>query len=345
MTKRLTKQDMRHDAFRDLLSTAYRDVEGGVERHWRLYLAGLVLCLAAFVGGKYLLDRVQARRDEASFRLSRVAEAFDAPVLAKDDPSRESFKRQGGVFYDSEAARAQEVSKRLDEAAKDAGAAAPQVALYRAMASARAGKLDEALAQVAPVTADPVAGPLALMLQARLYEAKRRPEKAEESWKKLAGAKSGLLPEGAAQLLLGEYYDRAGNDAKAKEAYTAAEAAWKGKVGDDDPLAARVKSRLEQLKQAVEKPLVGRARGAWGPDARRGEEGRVDTPWRRAGTKQTALNPSRPKGCRGAGVSAALALLDDALKTSPASRRLALAPAALGNATHKGFSTACQAPA
>lgn len=248
MTKRLTKEDMRHDAFRDMLTVAYRDVEGGLERHWRLYLAALVLLLAAFLGAKYAIDSLHARKDEASFRLAKVVEAYNAPVLAKDDPSRESFVRQGGVFFDSDAARAAEVTKRLDEAAKTGGATQSMVALYKAMAAARGGKVDEALSLAAPVTADPTAGPLAVMFVARLYEAKRQPDKAEEAWKKLAGMKSDLLPEGSAQALLGDYYDRAGNEAKAKEAFTAAEAALKGKAADDDPLLTRVKSRLEQLK-------------------------------------------------------------------------------------------------
>lgn len=253
MTKKLTKDEMRHDAFRDALSTAYHTVEHRFETHWKLYLAGLGVLFGLLVAGMLTWNHLQSRKGEASFLASRVVEAFDAPVLKADDPAREGYKRQGALFFDTEAARAAEVEKRLGEAAKGPshGPSAHVCTLYRAYAAARAGKADEALSLAAPLAADPELGPLAVMFEARVRESKRDAAGAEAAYKRLATLTGPGFPLGAGTAQLAEYYERTGDTAKAREQYAALESALKGKVADDDPLLARAKSQQEKLKGAA----------------------------------------------------------------------------------------------
>lgn len=250
MTKKLTKQDMRQDAFRDFLSLAYKDVEQSLEHHWKIYLAGLVVFLAALVGGMQAFHYVEARKDSASMRLAKVMEAFNAPVLSADDPSRKELSARQSLFFDSSQARDAEVTKRIEEALKGGGPVVTRnlTLLYKAEEASRAQRYDEAISISDPLCADPPADVLAVMLQARVFEAQKKADKAEAAWKKLSTMKSAVLPDGAAEELLGEYYERAGEAAKAEETYKAAQAVLLAKGGEKDPLLARVKERLEQMK-------------------------------------------------------------------------------------------------
>jgi len=253
MTKKLTKEEMRHDAFRDALTTAYRSVEHSLEHHWKLYLGGLALFLVLFLIGQYAWYRVRENRDAASFRVSRVTEAFSAPVLKADDRARDTYKRQGTLFFDSEAARADELQKRLGEAKTAGGPEADQrvVALYSAMAAARAGKTDDALTLVAPLAGDKALGPVAVMFEARVREAKRDAAGAEAAWKKLSTMTGPGFPEGSGLDLLAEYYERSGQPAKARETWATLETSLKGKVAEEDALVSRARSKQEQLKGAA----------------------------------------------------------------------------------------------
>jgi len=253
MSKKLTKEEMRHDAFRDALTTAYRSVEHSLEHHWKLYLGGLVLFLLLFVIGQYAWYQVRESRDAASFRVSQVAEAYSAPVLKADDKARETYRRQGTLYFDSEAARTEELQKRLTEAQKAGGPEADRriVALYSAMAAARAGKPDDALALVAPLAGDKALGPVAVMFEARVREAKRDAAGAEAAWKKLSTMTGPGFPEGAGLDLLADYYERSGQPAKARETWAALETALKGKVAEEDALVSRARSKQEQLKGAA----------------------------------------------------------------------------------------------
>lgn len=253
MTKKLTKEEMRHDAFRDALTTAYRSVEHSFEHHWKLYLGGLALFIVLFAAGQYAWHRVRQGRDEASFRVSRVVEAYGAPVLKADDKSRDVYRRQGTLFFDTDAARAEEVQKRLAEARKAGGPEADRkvLTLYAAMASAREGRADEALSQVAPLVSDGVLAPVAVMFQARVLEAKRDAAGAEAAWKKLSTMTGPGFPEGSGLELLAEYYERSGQPARARETWAAIESALKGKVAEEDALVSRARSKQEQLKGAA----------------------------------------------------------------------------------------------
>ncbi len=250
MTKKLTKQEMRQDAFRDFLSLAYKDIEQSLEHHWKVYVLGLAVFLAAIVGGMQAASFFEARKDDASMRLAKVMEAFNAPVLSAGDPARKELSSRQSLFFDSNQARDAEVTKRIEEALKGGGPALTRdlALLCKAEEAARAQRYDEAISVSAPLCANPPAGALAIMFQARVYEAQKKPDQAEAAWKKLSAIKTAALPGGAAEELLGEYYERAGQMAKAGEAYKAAQAVLVAKGGDSDPMLARVKERLEQLK-------------------------------------------------------------------------------------------------
>ncbi len=250
MSKKLTKQEMRQDAFRDFLSLAYKDVEQSLENHWKVYVAGLVAFLALLAGGMQAFNYYEARQDKASMRVAKVMEAFNAPVLAADDPARKELSSRQSLFFGTNQARDAEVTKRIEEALKGGGPSQTRdlVVLCKAEEAARAQRYDEAITVSDPLCGSSPLGEVAVMFQARVFEAAKKADKAEAAWKKVAAMKSLLLPDGSGQELLGEYYERAGDKAKAEDAYKSAQAVLAAKCGDNDPMLARVKERLEQLK-------------------------------------------------------------------------------------------------
>lgn len=252
MADKLTKQEMREDAFRDALTTVYHRIEHHVENHWRLYLMGLGLFIVAVAVSQWLFVRSQDKNDRAQYLASQVAEALSAPILKAGDPSREQYTKMGITFFESEKGRDEEIQRRIATAkAAPSGGSAKAVKLYEAIAAARSGNVDQAISLSSALSSDKEAGPLAILLEARLREAKLDAAGAEASWKKLSGLTGPGFPEGAGSALLAEYYERAGQKEKARETWAAIETSLKGKAGEDDPLMTRAQTKAKELKSAA----------------------------------------------------------------------------------------------
>ena len=214
-SKRLTKQEMREDQFRDLLSEFYFGVIRSIEEHWVNYVVGLVVLLGAIAGGFYLANRVQEQRAHASFLLSKVMEAYSAPVseAPNPNPAQLSFK--------SESAKTQEVATRLAalEKAKGAGDSGKLAAFYQALSLADSGKVAEAEKALTPLVSDKSLAPVALQLRARMREAQGQWDQAESDWKALTTLKSGSWEDAEGWWLLGSFYERRNQKDKAVNAY------------------------------------------------------------------------------------------------------------------------------
>jgi tetratricopeptide (TPR) repeat protein len=243
-SKRLTKQEMRKDEFRSILSEVYFGAVRHLEQYWRAYLIGLAVVLVIGGAAYYFQMRSAAKQDKSSHLLAQVIEAFNAPVEAnpKDPNSKQ-------LTFKTEKEKTDAIQARMK--ALEPEQAGPTKALYTfysALGQARGDKLAEAVTTVTPLTKDPRLAPQALVLRARLYEAQSQWDKAEADWKSLAELDNPSWPAGEGWCLLGEYYERRGDTQKAVESYEKAKKSVTGEEAKDDALVNRAQAKLEALK-------------------------------------------------------------------------------------------------
>jgi tetratricopeptide (TPR) repeat protein len=246
-SKRISKQQMREDQFRDILSEIYFGAIAAIESHWKAWLIGLAVVVVAGAGGFYLWSQHLDRQAKASLLLSQVMEAYNAPV---EEAKADNSNKPNQLSFTSEALKNKEVDARLAKLEKVAGNSyAGDIAkLYAALGQANAGKVQDAIATVTPVVGDEGIAPLALNLRARLYETAGQWDKAEADWKSLAALNSPGWPKGEGLWQLAEFYERRSQKDKAIEAYGKIEAMFPEVDGQEDPMAKRAKQQSEALK-------------------------------------------------------------------------------------------------
>jgi len=243
-SKKLSKQQMREDEFRDVLGEVYFGTLNYVTEKWRTFAVGFVVVLLLLAGAFYLWQNQQAKAAHDSYLLGQVMEAYGAPV---DAASKGGSSR---LTFTSEGQRTQAVETRLSAYAQSAGADAPLVVYYKALQQARTGNLSGATATVAPLAKDAKFAPVALSLRARLYEGQAQWDKAEADYKALTVSSTAAWTPADGWMALGEFYQRRGQKDKASDAFSQVEKAA-GKDADEDPLAKRAKAKLEELKGAA----------------------------------------------------------------------------------------------
>lgn len=256
-SRRISKQQMREDQFRDFLSEFYFGTLGHMEKHWQAYGLGLVAAVLALAGGYYLWSIQNAKAAKASYLLGQVMDAYSAPV----DPATKPVNNQ--LSFATDALRTQAFDARLAALKKSSGrgAAGAYAAYYTALDQARGGKLTEAEATLGPLVKNSDLAPLALFLRARLYEAGGQNADAESDLKTLAAMNTDRFPKGEGWWLLGQFYEKRGQKDKAIEAYEKARKAAEvvpseaapaspaqAAASQEDPVAKRAKDKLEALK-------------------------------------------------------------------------------------------------
>jgi len=250
--KRLTKQQMREDQFRDALEEIIFGFLENIEKHTKGYLIGLVVAVL-LIGGTLGFMRVRASRlEEGSFLLSKVMDAYSTPV-------GEAGKNAGakGDNFKSETLKDKAIEQRISalKGVSGAGSSVKYAAFYQAMLKAKEGKLDEAVKLLSPLTRDRNIASLALSARARLYEASGKLKEAEKDWSTLAKGGYPGMPPGEGWWLLGSFYERTGQDQKAVDAYSKIEAPEKSekpvRPGGAQSLSERAAQRVKALKGEV----------------------------------------------------------------------------------------------
>jgi tetratricopeptide (TPR) repeat protein len=243
-SKRLSKQEMREDEFRDVLAEVYFGTLGYITEKWRAFATGFVVVLLMLAGAFYLWQNQQSKAEHNSFLLGQLMDAYNAPVEAtpKGGPSQ--------LSYPSEAQRAQAVDARLSAYSQAAGAGSPMAVYYKSLIQARAGNLSEATTTVSALIKDAELAPVALSLRASLYEGQSQWDKAEADYKALAGLTTPTWTPADGLLALGSYYERRGQKDKALEALGQVEKAV-GKDASDDPLVKSAKAKIDEMKGAA----------------------------------------------------------------------------------------------
>ena len=246
-SRKLTKQQMREDQFRDALTEIYVGTLRNLERFWKAYLVGVVVAAAAAAGGWVLWSQHREKVQERQYLLGQVMEAFEAPVGEKANPGE---KR---LTFSSEQARRREVETRLGTLSRQASGATRKAAvLLEASSLLEKGRNDEAVSRLTPLVSDGIYGPLALSLRAAAHEGAGRYDRAEADYKALLSLKSPVLPPGEGAWLLGQYYERRGRQDKALQAYEQVEKAFPSvEEGKEPGLLQRAKKRVEALKEGT----------------------------------------------------------------------------------------------
>jgi tetratricopeptide (TPR) repeat protein len=240
-SKRITKQEMREDEFRDVLAEVYFGVLGYISQKRRVLAIGFVVVLLMLAGAFYLWQNNQAKAAHSSFLLGQLMDAYNAPIEAtpKDGP--------GQLSYPSEAQRAQAVETRLTAYSQAAGTGSPMAVYYRALMQARAGKLSDAVTTVTALTGKAEFAPVALSLRASLHEGQSQWDKAEADYKTLAGLTTPTWTPADGLMALGEFYERRGQKDKAADAFGQVEKAV-GKESSDDALVKRARAKIDEMK-------------------------------------------------------------------------------------------------
>jgi len=240
---KLTKQEMRDDQFRDILSELYFGALASITENWRAFATGFAVVLLLLAGAFYLWQTHLAKEAETSYLLGQVMEAYNAPVEAS--PAAKGKRNQ--ETYSSDLQRSQAVQSRLAAYKRQGSGAAPFATYYQALEQLQSGNLSGAEVTVTPLTKDPKLAPVALALRARIYEAQGSWDKAEGDWKALTSISTPAWTKADGYLALGEYYERRSQKDKAAEAYSQVE-----KLAAADPfldaLGKRAQTKVEALK-------------------------------------------------------------------------------------------------
>lgn len=247
-SRKLSKQEMRQDQFRSLLSEAFVASIRSLETHWKVYLAGLAVLVASAAGAFAFWTHLEDKKAERSHRLNEVIEAFAAPI--GEAPAAGAASR---LSFPDEAKKATEVEKRLKALeAEGTGGSGSLTAFYQAISLARQGKAREAAVALEPAAKGGVLAPLALPMRGGLYETLGDFPKAEADFKALSQLEAATLPKGEGFWQLGQYYERRGEKAKAVEAYKKIEDLMRGtEEGEEPSILQRARKRLEALEGAA----------------------------------------------------------------------------------------------
>lgn len=243
-SKKLTKQEMREDEFRDVLAEVYFGTLGYVTEKWRAFAIGFVVVLLLLAGSFYLRESQQAKAAHNSYLLGQVMDAYNAPVEAA--PKGASSQ----LSYPSESQRTQAVDARLSAYSLAAGASSPMAVYYKALNQTRAGNLSDAATTVSTLTKNTELAPVALSMRARLYEGQAQWDKAEADYKSLTGLSTPAWTPADGWMALGDYYERRGQKDKAADAFGQVEKTV-GKDASDDALVKRAKAKLDEMKGAA----------------------------------------------------------------------------------------------
>ncbi len=243
-SKKLTKRDLRDDAFRDILADGYRTISMSLENYWYWYLGVLGGALLLLILGYTYWTMQQGKTEHASLLIGEIQETFNAPIQEtpnEANPLQKTFK--------TTEARGEELLALATQLEETGGSGKNRTVaeVYSILEAAREGDVDQAILELEPLTKDPRVGTVALRLRAFLYEDKNQFDKAEQDWIKLSEIKTELLPAGTGYWMLGQFYERQEDTEKAVAAYEKGEAALAA-AEDDDALKSRITSQIATLK-------------------------------------------------------------------------------------------------
>ncbi|HQO20014.1 MAG TPA: tetratricopeptide repeat protein [Acidobacteriota bacterium] len=261
--RKLKKEEMRTDPFRQFLARTFAMTENSLEHHWQAYAAGFIAVVAAVAGIYYYIGYLHDKNDASSALLSEVIETSEAPVLKPGDPQREDYLKSGMKVFTNPEERSSELKKKIDELqAKGASDDQEKAARYlKAADLAMSGSQAEALKILDELEKDSSIRTVAIGLKARIAESQKDAAKAESLYTQLSKMNSDDLPEPMGLNLLGQFYERQGRKAEAVQAYEEAlkkiETARKSNAENgpgkppapkNDQMESRLKDRVRELK-------------------------------------------------------------------------------------------------
>ena len=246
---KLTKHQIKDDRVHDILVEGYGNLLGTLESHWQLYLWFFLGVVVVGIGGFFGWTWWSSRTAKAYLALDKVQEAYSATISPSGSVSPADSATPS---FPSAEARDKEVQKLLGDLKKTGspGEVGDISKFYDVMQLAGSGKVSEAETALGPLVGNAKFKHVALRLRARLYESQSQWDMAEADWKALAALKSQLVPEEEGLWLLGQYYERRQDSAKAIESYDKA-LTLMSKAPEDSTLKSKFKKQIESLKGAA----------------------------------------------------------------------------------------------
>jgi len=261
--RKLKKEEMRRDPFREFLARTFAMTENSLEHHWQAYAGGFIVVIAAVAGIYYYIDHSAQKKDASSALMSEIVDTAEAPVLPAGAPERAEYLKNGMKVFTTSDERSAELRKKIDELnAKGASGYQEKGSLYlKASDLARAGSYSEAVKILDGLEKDSKFAPLALGLKARISELQNDPSKAESIYTQLSKIKGETFPEPMGLTMLGEFYERRGKKAEAVAAYEEALKVIAGKrekitdkkeqpqsMQQKDAMETKLRDRVKELK-------------------------------------------------------------------------------------------------
>ncbi len=208
--RKLKKQEIRKDPFREFLAKTFTEIETSFETNWKSYLFGFIALIVAVALIYFYIQGVQLKKEKTSYLITQILETAQAPVLDKNDPIRDNYKKSQMKYFTSSDDKTTELKKQIKEfedlsPSKDQKCA---VMLAKASSDAKSGNYSEALKTLEEISRNSKYRPSALQMMANIYEIQKDNEKAENIYKELAKLNSPDLPKPIGLKLLADFYER-----------------------------------------------------------------------------------------------------------------------------------------
>jgi tetratricopeptide (TPR) repeat protein len=219
--RKLKKEEIRKDPFREFLAKAFSEIETSLEVYWKYYLLGFGLVVLTVAGIYFYMEDRQLKNEKNELFVNEILEIADAPVMAKDNPERENYVKNGVKTYLTDDEKSSELNKKINELIANGPTKSQKNTVMMAKASdlARKGSYEESLKILDEIAKDDRFKVSALLLKAKIYEMQNDFAKAENVYKEISSVNTLDLPKPLGIEMLGEFYQRNNKKEEALKAY------------------------------------------------------------------------------------------------------------------------------
>ncbi len=266
--RKLKKEEIRKDPFREFLGKAFSEIETSLEENWKAYLIGFAIVVLSVAAIYFYMEERQLKYEKNLLLVSEILEISDAPIMAKDNPDRQKYLNSGMKVYLSEEEKSEELNKKINEFM----AGGPNknqksiVLMVKAADLAKKKSYDESLKILEEISKNSPFKVSALLLKAKIYEIQSDYSKEENVYKEISTLEAKDLPKPFGMEMLGEFYQKNGKKDEALKAYNEAlkfledkkaklkrndnkppETFILGNDGNQDQLETRLKEKVREL--------------------------------------------------------------------------------------------------
>jgi predicted negative regulator of RcsB-dependent stress response len=199
--KHITRQELKHDEFRDTIEHGAEAIAAHQSQVW-LYGGVAILVVAAILGWRFYTQRQTAQASAGLADAMKVYQARIRPVNESAAP--------GELTYVDEKNRDTDAAKKFDEIADRYSRTQPGLVsrYYAGLALTRAGRFDEALKDLTELESgrDEGFASLARFQIAQIYENTGKAAQAVQTYQQLIDKPTVFVPKAVSLLALADHY-------------------------------------------------------------------------------------------------------------------------------------------